>query len=533
MTPHPSHEIPAAALSILVIDDNADDRDYYRRCLSKGNAPCTIHEAEDGEQGFQRITEVNPDCVLLDYSLPGRDGIEVLKRIRAKYPFVPVVMLTGQGNETIAVAAMKEGAQDYITKSTITPEALARIVRVAVIHSTMQRRIHEQHTSLEIFTHALAHDLREPTNTVRSFVELILKHEPLTEKGLSYFTHVQKSADRMQQLIDAVYLYTRLDAPVLIEKESCAVGEVFDEACMHLRQQIQSKQAVITCDALPVLTANRMQLLQLFQNLLSNAVRHGGASPAIHLGARREEGHWLLSLSDSGPGIKPAHLERIFEPFKRMSNTAERGLGLGLAISRKIVKFHGGKIWCESAPGKGTTFFCRFPDGVAKAPDAPRAPRTMAVNTGMLSGQALARVLLVDDNEADLALNRIMLVEQGHLRCEVLVARDGQAALDVMYRAVEEGNPIDLVLLDINMPVMSGFELMAQLHMADALRDTVVVMCSTSAYEIDKQMATAMGAAGYLTKPLQFEQIKTILEQDAHFRLCPAGNYFALLRAAA
>jgi signal transduction histidine kinase len=522
-------------LTILIIDDSADDRDLYRRCLTKGSGEVTyaIQEAEDGEQGIQMAQELQPDCILLDYSLPGRDGIEVLKRIRTKDAFVPIVILTGQGNETIAVAAMKEGAQDYITKSTITSDTLEHIVRVAIIHGTMQRRIHEQRTSLEIFTYALAHDLREPTNTVRSFVELILKHEPLTEKGLSYFTHVQKSADRMQQLIDAVYLYTRLDEPTQIEKDDCSVEEVFQEVNENLRQQIQSKQASITTDTLPRLTVNRMQLMQLLQNLLSNAIRHGGNSPAIHLGAQHHLDYWLFSMSDSGPGIDEAHLEKIFEPFKRMVNTAERGLGLGLAISRRIVEFHGGKIWCESSPGKGSTFFFTLPDTISKTSALPFVPPTAQPEMNIQTKLPLARILLVDDNEGDLVLNRIMLVEQGHLQCEILVARDGQEALNTLYQAVNEGNPIDLVVLDINMPVMSGFELLAQVHISDALRNTVVVMCSTSSYEIDKQMALSMGAAAYFTKPLQFSQLKTTLEKNTRFQLCQEGNHYALLRAVA
>ena len=100
--------------------------------------------------------------MLLDYSLPGRNGVEILKRIRVKHPLVPVVMLTGQGNEKVAVAAMQEGAQNYISKATIDPETLAHVIQVAILHCRMQSRIAEQRGSLEVFAHALAHDLKEP-----------------------------------------------------------------------------------------------------------------------------------------------------------------------------------------------------------------------------------------------------------------------------------------------------------------------------------------------------------------------------------
>jgi CheY-like chemotaxis protein len=123
------------AIGVLIIDDSEDDRALYRRTLAKSReSTYEIAEAEDGETGLARLAEQSPDCVLLDYSLPGRNGVEVLKRLRAKHPFIPVVMLTGQGSETVAVTAMQEGAQNYISKATITPEALQRAIRVAIEH---------------------------------------------------------------------------------------------------------------------------------------------------------------------------------------------------------------------------------------------------------------------------------------------------------------------------------------------------------------------------------------------------------------
>lgn len=145
-----------SALKILIIDDSADDQLLYRRALSKGeDAEYQVLEAGDGDRGLERVEAEKPDCVLLDYSLPGRNGIEVLKRLRQKHPFVPVAMLTGQGNETVAVTAMQEGAQNYISKSAITPESLQRVVRVSIEHCGMRRRIHEQHESLETANRSL------------------------------------------------------------------------------------------------------------------------------------------------------------------------------------------------------------------------------------------------------------------------------------------------------------------------------------------------------------------------------------------
>src|SRR4051812_45661755 len=118
-------------MNILIIDDSIDDCMLYSRVLHKSSdISYLITEAKDGEEGLKMICAEMPDCILLDYSLPGRNGVEVLKRIRASHPYLPVVMLTGQGNENVAVTAIQEGAQNYIAKSSITPESLQRAIRV-------------------------------------------------------------------------------------------------------------------------------------------------------------------------------------------------------------------------------------------------------------------------------------------------------------------------------------------------------------------------------------------------------------------
>jgi signal transduction histidine kinase/DNA-binding response OmpR family regulator len=138
------------AVKVLIIDDSPDDQLLYRRALTKGaEASYEFAQAEDGDSGLAQVDGFAPDCVLLDYSLPGRNGVEVLKRLREDHPFTAVAMLTGQGNEAVAVAAMQEGAQNYISKANITPESIGRVVRVAIEHCAMQKRIHEQRISLE------------------------------------------------------------------------------------------------------------------------------------------------------------------------------------------------------------------------------------------------------------------------------------------------------------------------------------------------------------------------------------------------
>jgi len=523
-------------LVILVIDDDTGDRMMCERALQSAFGDNLRYmEADDGEDGLKAIEQQLPHCVLLDHKLPGIDGIEVLKRIRITHPYLPVVMINGKGNDVIAVQSMKEGAQDYIAKSTITPPIIQRIVKMAIQHSALQKRTYEQRISLEIFTRALAHDLKEPVRTIRSFLDRITDWQNLSEKSQKSFGYIRKAADRMSALIDTVYLYTRLDGAEQMEKTSCDIAGVLEEVQENLAQLIEERGTTITHDTLPQVYANRVQLIQLFQNLLANSIRHCDTAVSIHVSAIEQADYWRLVVRDNGPGIASKDFEKIFDPFKRLSQRKEdeAGLGLGLAINRKIVESYGGKIWCESELGAGTSFLFTLPKVMANTVLKNMAPVPLgSLQEAAIAAQTLARILLVDDNEADIELNRLMLIEDAKLHCEVLTAHNGKEALAILQDAAHMGNSVDLLLLDINMPVMSGFELLAEMRKEQILQNTLVVMCTTSSYDIDKQMAELLGAAGYLTKPPQFPLLKDIIDQCEHLKLRQEGNDYMLRRAA-
>lgn len=225
-------------------------------------------------------------------------------------------------------------------------------------------------------------------------------------------------------------------------------------------------------------------MIQMFQNLLANAIRHCDTAVTIHVRADEHEHHWQLMVRDDGPGIASEHFEKIFDPFKRLSQRKEdvKGLGLGLAINRKIVESHGGKIWCESQLGSGTSFLITLPKAMPSVAVENSASIHTASPSQQKAGEAprLARILLVDDNEDDIELNRRILIERTKLRCDLLTAPNGKIALAMLQGALQEGNSIDLLLLDINMPIMTGLELLTQMQEQGMLQDTRVIICTTS-----------------------------------------------------
>jgi signal transduction histidine kinase len=511
-----------------VIDDSEDDRLLYKRCLQKSaGASYAVSETASGEDGLARIDKETFACVLLDYSLPGRNGVEILKRIRAKHPFVAVVMLTGLGNEKVAVAAMQEGAQNYISKATIDPQSLEHVIQVAVQHCRMQNRICEQRGSLEVFARALAHDLEEPVRTIRTLLDLVNAEVSFEGKTKDHFQSIRYAAERMTGLIDMVYIYTKLDGAEQTKLEVCNANHLVEAARENIGHLVRERQALITCTQLPKISVNREQTIQVFQNLLCNAIQNCTTTPHVDIAAEEVSNYWQFRVSDNGPGISKEDAEKLFMPFKRLSRHDMQGPGLGLATCKKILELHGGKIWFEARAGNGTSFVFSIPK--VELPGTLEASGTSCPLTKVQGdeGRKAATLLLVDDDEMAIELMQIQLIDSNRLQCKVLVAYDGQEALARLH-----DTDIDLVLLDINMPRMDGFELLERMRAENLLDRVAVVMCSTSTYEEDISRAKGLGACGYLTKPPDFSRLKSILATSTTLEIFEESNACLLLRAA-
>jgi PAS domain S-box-containing protein len=213
---------------------------------------------------------------------------------------------------------------------------------------------------LERFAYIASHDLQEPLRMVTSFLQLLQKkyRGQIDSKADQYIHYAVDGAERMKALIMDLLEYSRagagkegfatVDTAVVLQE----VGDIF-------REKIVAARAEVKIDPLPVIWCDKLQLLQLFQNLLSNALKyHSDQPPVIHIRSKQEPDHWLFSVQDNGIGIDPQFFDKIFIIFQRLHNKTDySGTGIGLAICKKIVERHGGKIWVESAPQKGSTFF--------------------------------------------------------------------------------------------------------------------------------------------------------------------------------
>jgi PAS domain S-box-containing protein len=217
---------------------------------------------------------------------------------------------------------------------------------------------------LEQFAYVASHDLQEPLRMVSSYTQLLAERygEQLDDKAKKYIHYAVDGAVRMQRLINDLLVYSRLSTrgqPF----ESADTGTLLREAMGNLAVAIDESRVIVEADGLPMVQADPAQLVMLFQNLLSNAVKYRSeTSPRIHVSARDAGSEWIFSVSDNGIGIDIQYAERIFVIFQRLHTRSEYpGTGIGLAVCKRIVERHGGRIWVESELGKGATFFFSLP----------------------------------------------------------------------------------------------------------------------------------------------------------------------------
>jgi signal transduction histidine kinase len=223
---------------------------------------------------------------------------------------------------------------------------------------------------LQEFAYTVAHDLNVPLRTIATRAHLAMEHrdnasDAQTKESL---TTIIANAKRMQRLIENLLTLARTGHDSANAETTVDLNDVADAALKNLYEEIATSQMSITKDPLPVVQANEDQLLRVFQNLLSNSIKYRSKQqPAIHITVRQDDGEWRIVISDNGIGILPKYQAKLFQPFQRFHAVSD-GSGLGLAICKRIVEHHGGRIWAESDPGKGSRFSFTIPAGRAAYP---------------------------------------------------------------------------------------------------------------------------------------------------------------------
>ena len=381
--------------TILLVDDERIILDLTSIILR--NRGYTVLTAPDALTGFQLIEAHKPELVLLDYMMPGIDGLTALKEIKARFPESYVIMFTGKGNEEIAVELMKAGASDYILKPFNNQDLADRIANVLKIRDVemknrgllsererllqeieqwnleLEARVQEKTEALQraqaenvqteklatlgYLSAGMAHEIRNPLNSITLFVQLI-KAGLQDQEKLEYIERIMKEADRIDTILGKL-----LDASKRprFELKEVNVDQVIDQTLEVFSPQTELNGIIVERDyrnVPPAIQADPSEIEQIFTNLFLNSIHEMPDGGVLRVVLDCDDTHISARVSDTGKGIPEKNLPNIFDPF---FTSKSRGSGLGLSVVLRIVKTYKGKIEVEQTSDKGTTFRVMLP----------------------------------------------------------------------------------------------------------------------------------------------------------------------------
>lgn len=464
-------------LRLLLVEDSDDDADLVLRALRRaGYAPdvrrVMTHEA------FVEALHASPwDAIVSDHSIPGYGGLAALADLRASGLDIPFILVSGTVGESVAVEAMREGAQDYVLKQDLTrlPVAIARERREKAIRADQVRMrehlmISERMASAGMLAAGVAHEINNPlavavsnTDFVAGAVGAVLAEaralvdaDPEAREGWKGWTRleeveeaVQDAREGLQRIRDIVLDVKLFSRPHDTNADALDIRKVCDSSARMAWNEIRHRARLVKdYGEVPPIRANESRVGQVILNLIVNAAQampEGHANDnELRIVARRDEAGWaVVEISDTGTGIAPQNLHRIFDPFFTTKPVGV-GTGLGLAVCRRIVNELGGRIDVRSELGRGTTFRVAF--APAHGTQEYSVPLKEAPSAG-----GRARVLLVDDEKAiGMAVQRAL--SQHHEVVFVTSAKEALAHLGA-------GERFDVILCDFMMPEMTGMEL--------------------------------------------------------------------------
>ena len=370
MSPHSTAtetDVAAGTTTILVVDDREENRLVIRYLFDSPEH--RVLEAADGMTALTLARKEHPDCILLDLSMPGLSGFEVLDEL-ARDPRTretPVIILTATGDSLESMErVLRAGAVDYISKP-ISPQRVAIRVRGAIERRRLLRQLHDLRAS---FTSMLVHDLRAPLAVIKGYLELLQRPtlDPITDRQRRYLASMELSADRMLRLIGEILDLSKLEAGKLaLERRPLDLAALARDVADSFRPLATEKSItldVVSPADMARVSADHGRMEQVLMNLLHNALKFTPRGGAIRIEVQELDGEAEVAVVDSGPGIPAEQMYVLFEKFGQASTAKSVGgpsTGLGLVVCRHLVEAHGGRIWAQSEEGHGARFVFRVP----------------------------------------------------------------------------------------------------------------------------------------------------------------------------
>jgi signal transduction histidine kinase len=360
----------AETINLLLVEDNPGDANLLRLALRKADAVYTLTHTEDLESALQLLASTHFDVILLDLSLPDCHGLETLTRVQSQATDTPVVVLTGNDDETLGVKALQAGAEDYLVKGSVDGCVLSRAMRYSIERHRILSQLKEFDRLKSEFLATASHELRTPLTIIREFVSLV--HDgvvgPIAPDQAECLGDALRNCDRLTVLLNDLLDMSKLKSTnIELRRHAVELGELLAVCCHDFALKCRTKNIDLRLElpeTLPPVLCDPDRISQAIVNLVGNAYKFTAEGGRIVIRAEDRQTCVALEIEDSGKGIGKRDLESIFEAFTqvdREDGPGAKGTGLGLAITKRIVELHGGTISVESELGQGSHFLFTLP----------------------------------------------------------------------------------------------------------------------------------------------------------------------------